>query len=486
MVLTSLSCFRLKAWYIAVLVLIIVACSKANDVAGDQEVRVGSRKNEHASKDSVGTPSASTISSPDYSIYHTKDDLLASVANIVDSTRSLTLETLEESVDDGEDPDEKKPYKARIQVVTYDVQFDNSLLENDRPKIVFDFGEHGRELITTEVGLAFLRSLSDDAELHRLVRKYEILDSDFKKVREILNLTLIKIVPMENENGRGIVEDGEMCERKNGRGVDPNRNWSVDWGVKEPDYDPQEEYPGTRAFSEPEVIILKNLAEGFRPDVFVNVHSGMEAMFVPYDHRNEIAYGSNVNATLDILYAINHQFCDEKCSIGSGGASVGYLAHGTLTDYLHEELKIPITSTWEIYGDHEARFDDCFRMFNPLDRETLDLYVDRWVATLIFFITQLPNHPATISKYRALEGANISKEHTNSSSPFSINPANIPLGQQSSISYYQLIGILLAAALLYKARHRISSRAKEARDKVKTEDLLPRFAKRKKHYISIS
>jgi hypothetical protein len=53
---------------------------------------------------------------------------------------------------------------------------------------------------------------------------------------------------MENEHGRRLVEEGRLCERKNGRGVDPNRNWALDWGTKEPDYDPNEEYPGTAPF----------------------------------------------------------------------------------------------------------------------------------------------------------------------------------------------------------------------------------------------
>jgi hypothetical protein len=49
---------------------------------------------------------------------------------------------------------------------------------------------------------------------------------------------------MENTNGRDLVEAGQLCERKNGRGVDTNRNWGIDWGKKEKDYNPAEEYPG--------------------------------------------------------------------------------------------------------------------------------------------------------------------------------------------------------------------------------------------------
>ena len=57
-----------------------------------------------------------------------------------------------------------------------------------------------------------------------------------------------QVVPMENERGREVVEAGNLCERKNGRGVDTNRNWEVHWGHKEKDYDPAEEYPGTHPF----------------------------------------------------------------------------------------------------------------------------------------------------------------------------------------------------------------------------------------------
>ena len=58
----------------------------------------------------------------------------------------------------------------------------------------------------------------------------------------------LQIIPMENAHGREIVEGGNLCERKNGRGVDSNRNWPVHWGFRERDYDPNEEYPGTKPF----------------------------------------------------------------------------------------------------------------------------------------------------------------------------------------------------------------------------------------------
>ncbi len=34
--------------------------------------------------------------------------------------------------------------------------------------------------------------------------------------------------------------------------------------------------------------MVKALAEALKPHVWVNVHSGMEALFLPYDHKAEV------------------------------------------------------------------------------------------------------------------------------------------------------------------------------------------------------
>jgi len=223
------------------------------------------------------------------------------------------------------DVDEEDGYSARVGVVTYDAGKENSKERDDRGKVkaLLDFGEHGRELISAEVGLGFIRALCDHAYLEHVLAPYGLYDG----ARDVLDRFSFTIVAMENENGRAKVEKGDLCERKNGRGVDPNRNWGVDWGVKEPDYDPKEEYPGTKAFSEPEVRLMKRLVEQVEPDVFINVHSGMEALFVPYDHKKSIPHGKSINATIAILKELNSKFCNGSCAIGSGGATVGYV-HG--------------------------------------------------------------------------------------------------------------------------------------------------------------
>ena len=75
--------------------------------------------------------------------------------------------------------------------------------------------------------------------------------------------------------------------------------------------------------SEPETQLLKSIAEDFMPHVWLNVHSGMEAMFMPYDHVATIPTGPAADATYSILEELNEASCNNQCAIGSGGESVG-------------------------------------------------------------------------------------------------------------------------------------------------------------------
>ena len=76
-----------------------------------------------------------------------------------------------------------------------------------------------------------------------------------------------------------------------------------------------------------------------------------------------------------------------------------YLAHGTVTDYMYDVVRVPMAFTfevfemetffsknnfeqiylinshtllggWQIYGDGTASTKDCFKMFNPVDHTT--------------------------------------------------------------------------------------------------------------------
>ncbi|KAL2636771.1 hypothetical protein AAZX31_06G017400 [Glycine max] len=213
---------------------------------------------------------------------------------------------------------------------------------------------------------------------------------DQASLNSALDKLVIKVVPMENLNGRKVVEAGDLCERRNGRGVDLNRNWSVDWGKKEKDYDPYEENPGIAPFSEPESQIMRKLAISFEPHLWVNVHSGMEALFMPYDHKNSTPDGLPMQRMRSLLEEVNQLHCQERCMIGSGGGSVGYFAHGTATDFMYDIVGVPMAFTFEIYGDGTASSRDCFKMFNPIDLATYNRVLSDWSATFFTIFKLVP------------------------------------------------------------------------------------------------
>ncbi|KAG6435832.1 hypothetical protein SASPL_100710 [Salvia splendens] len=304
-----------------------------------------------------------------HDLYHTSGALLEEVESLVHRhPDKLSIETLSGT---------NKGYKAEITVVTYD----RDRKDNDdkaKLRILLTFGQHGRELITTELALRFLSILSEEEFLPNINR------STFNRT---LSRLVIKVVPMENLNGRKLVEDGELCERRNGRGVDLNRNWGVDWGKKEKDYDPYEENSGTGPFSEPETQLMRKLSVSFEPHIWVNVHSGMEALFMPYDHKNTTPDGVPSQIMKSMLEALNHIHLKDSCLIGSGGASVGYLAHGTATDYMYDVARVPMAFTFEIFGDLKAPQKDCFKMFNPIDIISFNRVLNNWSAVFFHMFT---------------------------------------------------------------------------------------------------
>ncbi|XP_047080678.1 metallocarboxypeptidase A-like protein ARB_03789 [Lolium rigidum] len=301
-------------------------------------------------------------------LYHSSDSILGEIkALVARNSDSLTMDTVRAS---------NKGYSAEMFVVTFN-HAKETVEDGSKIKIMLSFGQHGRELITSEVALSLLYILTE---------KRRIAGVDLSSFEKILEHLVIKVVPMENFNGRKRVEAGELCDRRNGRGVDLNRNWSVDWGKKEKDYNPFEEDPGTAPFSEPEAQIMQELSKSFKPHIWVNVHSGMEALFMPYDHKNTTPDGAPSQLMRSLLENLNRRHFQDSCLVGSGGGAVGYLAHGTTTDYLYDIAKVPMPFTFEIYGDEKASTDDCFKMFNPVEKTTFDRVINKWcMAFLILF-----------------------------------------------------------------------------------------------------
>lgn len=365
---------------------------RASDLAraaGHDDVRAAHRRSALAQRN--------THARPDFAYYMTKSDALDEVRAIVDANpRTMRLDVVTA---------EQDGYASELLVVTVEPNGLDTPPERGREKtrVLYNYGEHGRELITVQVAVQLLRELAKGVQ-HASTLSHETIGAS--ATAAALVDAVVKIVPMENVNGRTKVEGGEWCERKNGRGVDTNRNWAVDWGVKEADFDPYEEYPGKAPFSEPEARMLRSLVEEFKPHAWVNVHSGMEAMFMPYDHKASEPRGEGAEAMRSILRDLNEFHCGARCAVGGGGKGVGYLAHGTATDWVYEKGAVPVAFTWEIYGDTQAHYMDCFRMFNPVGEDSHDAVVRDWVAAGVSMLPMLARHPdlPTASAVRGIGG----------------------------------------------------------------------------------
>jgi len=144
---------------------------------------------------------------------------------------------------------------------------------NAKHRTLLFFGEHSRELISTESGLELTRQLCSSNP-----------HENSHRVSKILADSEVLIFPNINLDGRRKVEAGHYCVRGNGRGVDLNRNWNEHW---EGDKDIAaakkiQSWGGSKPFSERETQILRDVATEFKPTVFLTVHSGTLGMYMPY------------------------------------------------------------------------------------------------------------------------------------------------------------------------------------------------------------
>lgn len=106
---------------------------------------------------------------------------------------------------------------------------------------------------------------------------------------------------------------------------------------------------------------------------------------MPYDHKNTTPNGASAHLMRTVLENLNHRHFQDSCLVGSGGGAVGYLAHGTTTDYMYDIVKVPMPFTFEIYGDEKASTSDCFKMFNPVDKTTFDVHKSSISISIFIF-----------------------------------------------------------------------------------------------------
>ena len=209
----------------------------------------------------------------------------------------------------------------------------------NKKKAVMIFGEHSRELITPEQAL-FL--------INVLCKVEKIYDSD--TVNKILNDVEFVIVPIVNVYGRGLVQNGDFCERTNENGVDLNRNWDSHWQYAA---EHNAQFPGEAPFSEWQTRALRDLLGKIEPEIFITTHAGTLGMYTPFAYKKfkytdlSTEDSKKLSTMLKIIKKVNSKYCN--CKAGSIGNDLWYLCPGTCLDYAYEKLQIKYSFAFEIY-----------------------------------------------------------------------------------------------------------------------------------------
>lgn len=322
--------------------------------------------------------------------FHSTDEIRAEVQRLAQNCNgALSVSTVSDS---------------GVEIDTMNVKKQDANATN---KVFMIFGEHSRELITTESGLYFLQLLCGEAP--------EASDEDKLLAASALEDSEFQLVLNGNPRSRQKVEQGEYCLRTNPGGVDLNRNWDEKWG-KTSQQDDATTYGGPTPFSEPETRLHRQLVSEFMPNAFLSIHSGTRGLYMPWAFDTvDMASRNKVNM-LDVLRTVDEQYC--KCPYGAAGKEVLYACPGTSLDWVYDHLNASYSFAWEIYAAPEedrglsARWqeelqhapsliqtdsmpkresdgDQCLRSFNPTTEGEYKTLVRNWALAYVAAAKQI-------------------------------------------------------------------------------------------------
>ena len=198
---------------------------------------------------------------PDWAYYHKTDETYALIETYASKCPELTAKRVSDTTDPTYTVENSMVVTATAPGAT-DVKLPMMMV----------FGEHARELISSEIALRLVAMLcapavvasggwaatdvNHDARLLATVTDFHRkalsglaqYDLRVENISALLRRLYFKFLPLENLNGRRMVEGKDMlCHRMNGRHVDINRNYDNHFGVHAPEYLRSEEYEGTAA-----------------------------------------------------------------------------------------------------------------------------------------------------------------------------------------------------------------------------------------------
>lgn len=218
-------------------------------------------------------------------------------------------------------------------------------------KVMYAFGIHGREYLGAEVGLALMKRLCNEAG-----------DS---RIDELLKKATFKMFPLLNPSGRAgnlpekkiSTNHGEECvlRRTNANGVDLNRNFDVHFA--DGDSMPGAvDWRGDNPMSQVESKLLARIGASFKPDLYIDVHTGAFATLTPLSYTTKDVPKDDMKALMNLLVAVqgSKNFTFTSLPDAGQGSQLLYVAMGTTMDYFYEKLGTPYAYTWETYDQERV------------------------------------------------------------------------------------------------------------------------------------
>jgi hypothetical protein len=299
-------------------------------------------------------------------------------------------------------------------------------------KVMYVFGIHGREYLGAEVGLALMKRLCNE-------------EGD-SRINTLLEKTTFKLFPLMNPSGRAgnlpekkiLAPHGEECvlRRTNANGIDLNRNFNVHFA--EGDSTPGAvDWRGQQSQSEVESKLLAEIGEQFKPDLYIDVHTGAFAMLAPYSYTTQDVPKDDMAALMNLLAAVkgNQRYTFTSHPDAGQGSQLLYVAMGTTMDYFYvtldavssrpawvpdmpqmraykHRLQMRLTNSSEATHSRplparavadvaamqpaiggslcspgilpdQLCADSCFAFYNPVSSTELEHYVNSWLENLV-------------------------------------------------------------------------------------------------------
>ena len=261
-------------------------------------------------------------------LYHTNEEIYNIFDNLAHHSSCSSILTGHTYID-----------KQTSNATKYYTITSNEPSEGEKTKIVLIFGEHARELITSELAIYLITNLCSVKTHTPSIYSSYTIDTILKQNELIL-------VPLVNEYGRKRVEKGDFCQRNNENNVDINRNWDNHW--KNETF-ANGENSGKYPFSEWETRNVVSLLQLVKPDAFFAAHSGWYSLFMPLGYKQVpvSSYSKKMIDMYEILNKINEKYC--KCDSGPLSDKLDYPTQGSEIDYAFENLDIKYTFAFEIY-----------------------------------------------------------------------------------------------------------------------------------------